>query len=258
VQHVQPLQQVQPQPQVQVQAQPIQQEAQQLLQQQPQPLPELARSESLQQQPQPKPQPQRQNTLPQAAATVQPQPQPAVEELESAASAAPAPVDNGPPYVYNPTGTYSDPNVQAWASYYAQGGTDPAGAVYFIFVPGVKPAPSAPVAAPAEGGAGGLQRIESYGAGQGQQGGQPQPVAALVAGPHAKRYQLTDTGFLGSGGPQQQQPEQQRHDSGLSYASSLDVGHQPTSIDTNVAAAGPFASPSQSTPSWVLPKRGAA
>jgi signal transducing adaptor molecule len=34
--------------------------------------------------------------------------------------------------------TYPDPNVQAWAQYYAQGGTDPTGAVYFISVPGVK------------------------------------------------------------------------------------------------------------------------
>ena len=34
--------------------------------------------------------------------------------------------------------TYPDPNVQAWAQYYAQGGTDPTGSVYFISVPGVK------------------------------------------------------------------------------------------------------------------------
>lgn len=37
---------------------------------------------------------------------------------------------------------YADSNVQAWAQYYAQGGKDPTGAVYFISVPGVKePAP---------------------------------------------------------------------------------------------------------------------
>ncbi|KAK0461374.1 uncharacterized protein EV420DRAFT_195918 [Desarmillaria tabescens] len=41
------------------------------------------------------------------------------------------------PYVYDPTMTYSDPNVQAWAQYYAKGGKDLAGAVYFISVPGV-------------------------------------------------------------------------------------------------------------------------
>ncbi|KAJ3965868.1 hypothetical protein EV361DRAFT_616738 [Lentinula raphanica] len=43
-----------------------------------------------------------------------------------------------PPYPYSPTATYSDSNVEAWAQYYAQGGKDPTGAVYFISVPGVK------------------------------------------------------------------------------------------------------------------------
>lgn len=39
--------------------------------------------------------------------------------------------------MYDPNGTYPDPGAQAWAQYYAQGGTDPAGAVYFISVPGI-------------------------------------------------------------------------------------------------------------------------
>lgn len=43
----------------------------------------------------------------------------------------------GPPYVYDPNATYADPNVQAWAQYYAQGGTDSTGAVYFISIPGI-------------------------------------------------------------------------------------------------------------------------
>jgi signal transducing adaptor molecule len=38
---------------------------------------------------------------------------------------------------FDPNGVYADPNVQAWAKYYAQGGKDKAGAVYFISVPGV-------------------------------------------------------------------------------------------------------------------------
>lgn len=48
---------------------------------------------------------------------------------------------------------YADSNVQAWAGYYAQGGKDPTGAVYFISVPGVKepispqPTPPQPAAA---------------------------------------------------------------------------------------------------------------
>ncbi|KAK0485691.1 hypothetical protein IW261DRAFT_1548760 [Armillaria novae-zelandiae] len=41
------------------------------------------------------------------------------------------------PYDYDPATTYADPNVQAWAQYYAKGGKDLAGAVYFISVPGV-------------------------------------------------------------------------------------------------------------------------
>ncbi|KAF8874144.1 hypothetical protein CPB85DRAFT_1347344 [Mucidula mucida] len=50
------------------------------------------------------------------------------------------------PYVYDPNTTYADPNVQAWAQYYAKGGKDLAGAVYFISVPGVtdEVAPSDP------------------------------------------------------------------------------------------------------------------
>jgi len=34
--------------------------------------------------------------------------------------------------------------VQAWAQYYAQGGTDPTGSVYFISVPGITDARSSP------------------------------------------------------------------------------------------------------------------
>jgi len=40
--------------------------------------------------------------------------------------------------MYDPNMRYADSNVQAWAQYYAQGGKDPTGAVYFISVPGVK------------------------------------------------------------------------------------------------------------------------
>ena len=47
---------------------------------------------------------------------------------------------------------YADSNVQAWAQYYAQGGKDPTGAVYFISVPGVKePSPSQPAPQPTAG-----------------------------------------------------------------------------------------------------------
>jgi len=43
----------------------------------------------------------------------------------------------GPPFVFDPAATYPDENVQAWAQYYAQGGTDPTGSVYFVSVPGI-------------------------------------------------------------------------------------------------------------------------
>jgi signal transducing adaptor molecule len=63
-----------------------------------------------------------------------------------AQQASPQQQQSGPPYAYEPNGTYADPNVQAWANYYAQGGKDLAGAVYFISVPGVTDSP--PVSAP--------------------------------------------------------------------------------------------------------------
>ena len=60
---------------------------------------------------------------------------------------------SGPPFVFAPNATYPDQNVQAWAQYYAQGGTDPTGSVYFISVPGITDERSQQSAAaqPAEG-----------------------------------------------------------------------------------------------------------
>lgn len=42
-----------------------------------------------------------------------------------------------PKYEYDPHGVYQDLNVQAWAQYYASGGTDLAGAGYFLSIPGL-------------------------------------------------------------------------------------------------------------------------
>ncbi|KIY63141.1 hypothetical protein CYLTODRAFT_147293 [Cylindrobasidium torrendii FP15055 ss-10] len=42
-----------------------------------------------------------------------------------------------PKYEYDPNGIYENENVQQWAQYYAAGGLDPAGAVYFFSVPGI-------------------------------------------------------------------------------------------------------------------------
>ncbi len=53
-----------------------------------------------------------------------------------------------PKYPYHPDGVYEDPNVQAWAQYYADGGTDLAGANYFISIPGLTDQPSVVSAEP--------------------------------------------------------------------------------------------------------------
>ncbi|KAI1793433.1 hypothetical protein LXA43DRAFT_1000697 [Ganoderma leucocontextum] len=108
--------------------------------------------------PQPQPQPQAQQQPPpqaqtqiEAQAQPEPQAQPHQQEPQQAAQqqltqqqAAPTSQQSGPPYVFDPNATYPDPNVQAWAQYYAHGGTEPTGSVYFISVPGVKedPAPA--------------------------------------------------------------------------------------------------------------------
>ncbi|KAI0718076.1 hypothetical protein C8T65DRAFT_827856 [Cerioporus squamosus] len=134
---VQPEQQVQPQYQAQPQPQPqAQQQAQAQVQVQPQ--------SQAQGQVQPQPQPQ-------AQAQAQAQEQPLIQQ-QSVRQASPQPQQqqqSGPPYVYDPNTTYADPNVQAWAQYYAHGGTDPTGSVYFVSVPGVKEGPPAGAPAPA-------------------------------------------------------------------------------------------------------------
>ncbi|EJD48216.1 hypothetical protein AURDEDRAFT_144151 [Auricularia subglabra TFB-10046 SS5] len=66
----------------------------------------------------------------------QPQ-QPAATPAPASAQAGPIQPQPDGRYIFDPQGTYADPNVQAWAQYYAQGGADPAGSVYFVSVPGV-------------------------------------------------------------------------------------------------------------------------
>ncbi|TCD65854.1 ESCRT-0 subunit protein hse1 [Steccherinum ochraceum] len=134
--------QPQPQPQIQGQIQPVQQQ-QAHQETAPQPFPAQAQPQTqaqVQVQPQPhdlsiSPQPQQQ-----AQPQVQPQTQPQAEPQSQPQS--------GPPYIFDPNGTYPDPNVQAWAQYYAQGGTDVTGSVYFVSVPGVKEDPSTQQAKP--------------------------------------------------------------------------------------------------------------
>jgi signal transducing adaptor molecule len=106
---------------------------------QPSGTPNQALQQHQQQQPQFSPQLQAQGQVqqqPQSQAPVQPHPQAQAQTQQS-----------GPPYVYDPAGTYPDENATAWARYYAQGGTDPTGAAYFISVPGIKEGPGGPAAA---------------------------------------------------------------------------------------------------------------
>ncbi|KAK7031936.1 hypothetical protein R3P38DRAFT_3313840 [Favolaschia claudopus] len=132
------------QPAQQAQAQPIQQ--QQQPQQQPQPAQQqqpAAQQPVVEQQPQPQPEPQQaqQQQAQQQATTQQQQVQQQIQQQQQ---------QGGPPYVYDPATTYADPNVQAWAQYYAAGGTDAAGSVYFISVPGITDTPPPAQAAPAQ------------------------------------------------------------------------------------------------------------
>ncbi|KAG8907349.1 ESCRT-0 subunit protein hse1 [Tulasnella sp. 403] len=72
----------------------------------------------------------------QAPAQAQPQVAPVEQPAQQPQQAQPqqqqvTQPQQGPPYVWSPNGTYPDPGAQAWAQYYAMGGTDPAGRVYF-------------------------------------------------------------------------------------------------------------------------------
>lgn len=140
-----------PQPQPQIQAQPqihsqpqvqIQPQAQNQAQVQAQPQVQQATPQNVATPTQQTPQQNGYQDPHTAVGTgvTQPQPQAQAQQVPS--------VQQGPPYIYDPNGTYPDPGAQAWAQYYAQGGTDPAGAVYFISVPGISDNQATPAAQP--------------------------------------------------------------------------------------------------------------
>lgn len=139
-----------------------------------------------------------------ASQAVQAEPQPEPTPAPAAA-ASPPPGDSNlisgpPPYPWDPTKKYADAGADAWAQYYAKGGTDPAGKVYFI--PGTLP--DAAGQTNGVGGAGnpestsptGVQRALSYGPAGGAVDG--------AADPHAR---------AGSQSPVQQQYGAQRQTS---------------------------------------------
>ncbi|KAF4610975.1 hypothetical protein D9613_006509 [Agrocybe pediades] len=227
VQHVQQQAQSPPpqQQHQQAQVQPVSQQPQ--AQAQPQ---TLAHTQPQQQQQ------QQQQTQPATQPATQPQPQPQAQPTQQPTQ----PISGPPPYAYDPSYTYADPNVQAWAQYYAQGGLDKTGAVYFVEVPGVT-GPSVSVSAAgvstnagagAGAGEGAVVGAQREGQGQGQlerQGSytaqqqqeqqqvqqpqevqpqpqpQPQALPQVQGGVHnGPRYQLTDQ----PASPQAQQQQQ--------------------------------------------------
>jgi signal transducing adaptor molecule len=139
--------------------------------------------------------PQRQ-TQPQPQAQAQPQQQ---QQQQPA----------GPPYIYDPTTTYADPNVQAWAQYYAQGGRDLAGSVYFISIPGLtdKHAP------------GSTQQTEAQRGQQAQQGRQDQQQHA-ANGTSGRRSLEGYNTSVKQQQPQPYQTQPQPSDTELSYATT--------------------------------------
>ncbi|KAG7093261.1 hypothetical protein E1B28_006944 [Marasmius oreades] len=176
---------------------------------------------------QPEPQVQQQIQQQQQVQQQQQQPQPQQQPQQQ-----PADTNAGPPYVYDPNGIYADPNVQAWAQYYAQGGKDPTGSVYFLSVPGIK---------------------------EGPQSQQPQPVAA-----QSHQNGMVVTG--GSGGAGVDQDHGQGHQQAHQIYQQQSMGMSPTSSTFNPQhqqqqASGsveslPYPGPASSTRSDSLPYPG--
>ncbi|KAH9000142.1 hypothetical protein EDB92DRAFT_1983198 [Lactarius akahatsu] len=126
--------QVQLQPQLLAQSQPQLHHAQSQVSTQTQPQPQTQNVVPQQQQPQLQPQAQTQPEIQPSETHAHPHAQAQTQQQTM----------TGPPFVFDPNATYPDENVQAWAQYYAQGGTDPTGSVYFISVPGITDARSSP------------------------------------------------------------------------------------------------------------------
>jgi len=149
----------------------------------------------------------------------QPQPQPQGQQQQ------PTVITGNLPYPFDPHAKYPDENAQAWALYYAQGGEDPQGLVYFISVPGLKEATPEGQAQQSQPG---LQARSSFDAGSGAAPSQPSdhPASSLQA------LQITQQ-------PQQQQVGQHPGaDSALpGYNATMQNG-SPTSLQQHGTAPG--------------------
>ncbi|TFK39621.1 hypothetical protein BDQ12DRAFT_682099 [Crucibulum laeve] len=249
-------QQAQPQ-QVQPQQQPQQQQPQQHYQQ-PQAQPQAAQ---YQQQPQ-----QQAQTEPAAQPQTQPQQQ---AQPQAQQAQAPSP-QSGPPYVFDLNTTYTDPNVQAWAQYYAAGGRDLAGAVYFVSIPGVTDSPAVTPGSPVAQGFAqgqGQQAHAQQQQGQPQQHGQPQQGQPQQQG-HSQQAQGPASSHAQTVNLQENVQSYQQQQAGGSTSSLPHSGpSQPQQAQAVLSSSfAPVAGGSggsaygtptvaSSTPSWVLPKK---
>ena len=103
---------------------------------------------------------------------------------------------------------YADSNVQAWAQYYAQGGKDPTGAVYFISVPGVKE-PTSPQPTPLQPVAAATTTTATTAANPNPNPNSGQPLTrreSLLHNPHGA------TGTIGGGQTEEDEPLQNPYD----------------------------------------------
>ena len=142
-------------------------------------------------------------------------------------------ISGSPPFPYDPYATterqYVDDNVQAWANYYRKGGKEKAGAVYFIYVPGV----SDPAGA----------------------GGVPPPTAASTVISGTVGGNPTEADHT----QPQPQPQPQPHTGVYETEIGIDRNGSETSLTGSIP--NPYAAspnPNQvasSTPSWVMPKQ---
>jgi len=165
-------------------------------------------------------------------------------------------IQSGPPYIFDPNATYLDPNVQAWARYYAQGGHDPAGSVYFVSVPGLTDGTTASRSAAV------AQGIVGQDGGSGQSGSQSGNVKE---GQHPYDYASIQQ-QLTTQSPTSYPPTTQHltDTSSLSPVSTSDLDNNVTLSASSpgggtTGAYEPSTKPSptsaSTTPSWVLPKK---
>lgn len=130
--------------------------------------------------------------------------------------------------------------MQAWAQYYAQGGKDLAGAVYFISVPGVTDAAEGggppPPGGPGQAGAGQEQRQQQssvVAASPTPSSQKPGPYAIVDTGPTVTSLSPHNTNQVQqpysyvSSQPQLQSPQQYASTGGYTSSPSNAIGHGP-------------------------------